>query len=166
MATVALKGQPLKTVGDLPAIGTKAPDFAVTKLDLGEIHLKHYLGKTIILNIFPSLDTPTCASAMMQFDNIAAAHPNVLILCVSADLPFAMQRFCKAQKLHNVHPVSTFRHPAFGDQYGVTIAEGPLTGLLARAVVVLDRDGKVKHTQLVEEQSNEPDYSKVLTAIK
>lgn len=166
MATVELKGQPLKTIGELPNIGVKAPDFVVTKTDLSEIHLKHYLGKCIVLNIFPSLDTPTCAASMMQFDDIAKTNPNILILCVSADLPFAMQRFCKAKDLYNVHPVSTFRHPGFGNEYGITITDGPLTGLLARAVVVLNRDGKVIYTELVKEQSNEPDYKKVLEAIK
>src|SRR3990167_7052468 len=125
MTAITLNGSSMHTIGQLPPIGTKAPDFIVTKTDLSEIHLKHYLGKKIVLNIFPSLDTSTCASAMLRFNAIAKQYPNLLILCISADLPFAQKRFCAAEHLENVQPVSVFRHPAFGEIYGVTITDGP-----------------------------------------
>src|SRR5579883_2941880 len=114
MASITLKGTPLNTCGELPAVGTHAPDFTVTKTDLAEIRLKNYLGKKIVLNIFPSLDTQTCATAMLKFNEIATEHKNLLILCISADLPFAQKRFCSSEHLANIQPASVFRHPQFG----------------------------------------------------
>lgn len=165
MTIINLKGSPIHTIGALPAIGEKAPDFIVTKTDLEEINLKNYLGKKIILNIFPSLDTSTCASAMLRFNEIASQHPNILILCISADLPFAQKRFCAAEHLANIVPVSVFRHPKFGEHYGVTIVDGPLTGLLSRAVVVLDEKGIVTYTEQVKELTEEPNYSAVMAVL-
>lgn len=165
MITINLKGTPIHTIGTLPEIGTKAPDFTVTKTDLSEIKLKDYAGKKIILNIFPSLDTPTCAATMLHFNEIANEFPNTVILCVSADLPFAQKRFCSAEHLENVQPASVFRHPGFGKTYGVTITDGPLAGLLSRAVVMLDEHGKVVYTQQVAELTEEPDYSAIKDAL-
>lgn len=166
MAEIALKGNTIHTIGDLPPVGAQAPDFTVTNMDLGEIKLKNYLGKKIILNIFPSLDTVTCAAAMVKFNAISDVLEDGLILCVSADLPFAQKRFCTAEHLKNVQPVSVFRHPKFGQDYGVTIIDGPLTGLLARAVVILDEHGKVIYNQLVPEITQEPDYDTMIATIK
>lgn len=166
MATITLQGSPIQTIGILPAVGSQAPDFTVTKTDLSEIRLKNYLGKKIILNIFPSLDTPTCATAMLKFNEIASKNNNVLILCISVDLPFAQKRFCSAEHLENVQPVSVFRHPTFGKDYGVTITSGPLAGLLSRAVVVMDENGKIIYTQQVSELTNEPDYSAITTSLQ
>jgi thiol peroxidase len=166
MSTITLNGSAIHTVGNLPAIGTAAPDFIVTKPDLSDIYLKNYQGKKIILNIFPSLDTSTCASAMHKFNEIAAEFSDAMILCISADLPFAQKRFCSNENLKNVHPVSVFRHPNFGEHYGVTIVDGPLTGLLSRAVVVVDENGKIIHTEQVKEISNEPNYEAVKAVLK
>lgn len=166
MATITFKGTPVHTVGSLPQVNTKAPDFIVTNTDLSEIHLKNYLGKKIILNIFPSLDTSTCANTVRRFNEIATQFPNLLILCISADLPFAQQRFCAAEHLENVIPVSTFRHADFGKHYGVHIMDGPLQGLLARAVVVIDEQANVIYTELVNELSDEPNYSGMISAIQ
>lgn len=165
MAIITLNGTPYHTSGDIPVVGTKAPDFTVTKNDLGEISLKNHLGKPIILNIFPSLDTPTCASTMKRFNQIAATLPDTLVLCISADLPFAQKRFCVAEHLDNIQPVSIFRHPSFAINYGVAITDGPLAGLLARAVIALDQSGKVIHTELVKELSNEPNYEALLKSL-
>lgn len=159
MTIITLNGSPVHTSGTLPAIGTQAPDFIVTKTDLSDIRLKNYQGKKIILNIFPSLDTPTCASAMHQFNEIAKQHDQALVLCVSADLPFSQKRFCSSEKLDNVQPVSVFRHPEFSTDYGVLITDGPLEGVLSRAVVVIDEHGKIIYTEQVKELSNEPDYT-------
>lgn len=165
MALITLNGSPVHTVGELPAIGTKAPEFSVTKTDLSEIHLKNYHGKKIILNIFPSLDTPTCASSMRKFNEAAEKLDNVLILCVSEDLPFAQKRFCAAEHIKNVMPVSVFRHPEFGNDYGVMIVDGPLMGVLSRAVVLIDENGMIQYTEQVKELSNEPNYDAVLKLI-
>ena len=162
MTMITLNGSPIHTVGELPSIGSEAPDFTLTKTDLSEVHLKNYHGHTILLNIFPSLDTPTCATAMMKFDQIASKLDGSLILCVSHDLPFAQKRFCSAQHLANVQPVSVFRHPDFGDAYGIKIVDGPLSGLLSRAIVVIDGSGKVCYTEQVKEISNEPNYKALL----
>ncbi|OGT49716.1 MAG: lipid hydroperoxide peroxidase [Gammaproteobacteria bacterium RIFCSPHIGHO2_12_FULL_38_11] len=161
MATIYFKGTLTHTVGSLPTIGSIAPDFIVTKTDLSEINLKNYLGKKIILNIFPSLDTSTCASAMQYFNKLAGQLKNVLVLCISADLPFAQKRFCVAKQLDNVLPVSVFRHPGFGSDYGVTIVDGPLAGLLSRAVVMLDESGRVMYTEQVSELTHEPNYDEL-----
>lgn len=166
MSIITLKGEPVHTVGTLPNIGTQAPDFTVTKTDLGEIHLKNFIGKKIILNIFPSLDTDTCASAMKRFNEIAAKYPDLLILCISADLPFAQKRFCSTECLNNVMPASVFRHPDVGKTYGVTITDGPIAGLLSRAVIIIDEKGKVAYTQQVPEITDEPDYKAIQKALK
>jgi len=165
MSVVYYNGSPLSTNGRLPAVGEKAPDFIVTKPDLSEIYLKNYLGRKIILNIFPSLDTPTCAMAMHKFDEIAQKHFEVLILCISADLPFAQKRFCSAEHLANVQPVSVFRHSKFGEDYGVAITDGIFSGLLCRAVFIIDEHGKITYSQRVSELTNEPDYPAILNAL-
>ena len=165
MASITVQGKPLQTVGTLPGVGTSAADFTVTKTDLSEITLKDYAGKKVVLSIFPSVDTGTCATAMRQFNEKANQLKNTVILCISADLPFAQKRFCGAEGLTNVIPASTFRHPDFGKKYGVTISEGPLAGLLSRAVVVLDEKGKVIYTEQVSELSAEPNYDAALNAL-
>jgi len=159
MTIITLKGTPMHTLGTLPAVGTQATDFTVTKVDLSEIKLKNYLGKKIILNIFPSLDTSTCATAMLRFNKIATQYKNTLILCVSADLPFAQQRFCAAQHIENVVPVSVFRHPKFAESYGVLITDGPLAGLLSRAVII------IIYAEQVMEISEEPQYDNILDTL-
>jgi thiol peroxidase len=166
MASVTLGGKPLQTAGSLPKLGTQAPDFTLTNVDLAEISLREFHGKKVVLNIFPSLDTPTCALAMKEFNQIATQNPAVIVLCISADLPFAQKRFCGAENLSRVLPFSTFRHPEFGQGYGVTITSGVLAGLLARAILVLDENAKVTYTQQVNEISEEPDYQAVLNALK
>lgn len=164
MTTITLQGNALHTIGTLPAVGTQAPDFTLTRTDLSELRLHDCLGKKTILNIFPSLDTPTCAAAMKRFSEIASAHPELLILCISADLPFAQKRFCVAEHLANVVPVSIFRNTEFGQNYGVRITDGPVAGLLSRAVVVLDEKGKVIYTEQVKELADEPNYQAALSA--
>jgi len=166
MAIITLQGKPQHTVGDLPKIGSAAPDFTLTKTDLSDVTLSGYLGKKILLSIFPSVDTGTCATVMRRFNEKCNNMDNVTVLCISADLPFAQKRFCAAENLANVIPVSTFRHPDFGKRYGVMLSEGPLAGLLSRAVVILDEKGKVVYTQLVPEISAEPDYEGALEALR
>lgn len=165
MTTITLKGKPLKTVGALPKIGSQAPDFTLTKTDLTEINLKQCLGKKTVLNIFPSLDTPTCATSVRHFNEEANKRTDVAVLCVSADLPFAQKRFCETENLERVMPVSIFRHPEFGVKFGVTIKEGSLTGLLSRAVIVLDEKGKVIYCEQVNELANEPNYQAAMAAL-
>lgn len=166
MTTLTLNGTAFNTIGTLPPINSSAPDFTVTDTNLGEIHLKNFLGKKIILNIFPSLDTSTCASAMKHFNELARADTNVLILCISADLPFAQKRFCAAEHLANVVPASTFRHPQFGKTYGVLITDGPLTGLLSRAALIINEQGVITYSQQVNEITQEPNYDEIVTALK
>jgi thiol peroxidase len=165
MATITLKGKPIHTIGTLPTVGTQAPAFEMSREDLSEIRLNDCLGKTTVLNIFPSLDTPTCAAAMKRFNEIAEGHKNLIVLCVSSDLPFAQKRFCSIEHLKNVVPVSIFRNTDFGRNYGVVIIDSPLAGLLSRAIVVLDKLGKVIHTEQVQEMSDEPNYQAVLNCI-
>lgn len=165
MATVTLKGNPIETCGSLPANGSAAPAFTLVKTDLAETGLGQYAGKKLVLNIFPSIDTPTCATSVRKFNQQAADLPNTQVLCVSADLPFALSRFCGAEGIANVATASTFRNPEFGQAYGLTLTTGPLKGLLARAVVVIDEQGKVKHTELVSEIANEPNYEAALAAL-
>ncbi|EKD54877.1 MAG: hypothetical protein ACD_60C00038G0039 [uncultured bacterium] len=166
MASITLQGNPLKTAGELPKIGSQAPDFTLTKVDLTEIQLKDFLGKRVILSIFPSVDTGTCANAERHFNEEANQLKNTVILCISADLPFAQKRFCAAESLTHVMPASTFRHPQFGKSYGVTILEGPMSGLLSRAIVILDEQGKVIYTEQVAELSKEPSYPPILAVLK
>lgn len=165
MATITLKGNPIETVGTLPVVGSQAPDFTLVKTDLGSVSLKDFQGKTIILNIFPSIDTGVCAASTRRFNSEASSRPNAVVICVSADLPFAHKRFCEAEGLQNVVPTSVFRAPEFGKNYGQTIATGPLAGLLARAVVVIGPDGKVKYGEQVPEIGQEPDYQAALAHI-
>ncbi|MXZ59673.1 MAG: thiol peroxidase [Acidobacteria bacterium] len=164
MATVTLGGTPFAISGDLPEAGAAAPDFTLTGGDLGDISLGDYAGQRLILNIFPSVDTPVCAASVRRFNEEAAALEGVSVLCVSRDLPFAHGRFCAAENIEAVSCASEMRDGSFGDAYGVRITEGPLNGLLARAVVVVDGDGRVRHSQLVPEIKEEPDYDAALAA--
>lgn len=164
MAEVTLGGNPVHTVGELPEIGTKAPDFSLTGTDLGEITRDSLAGQKVVLNIFPSVDTPTCAQSVRHFNESASSLDNTVVLCVSADLPFAQGRFCGAEGLTNVKTGSTFRSN-FGQAYGVTLADSRMSGLLGRAVVVLDETGTVVHTELVSEIAHEPNYDSALSAL-
>jgi thiol peroxidase len=166
MATVALKGNPVSVLGKLPGRGEAVSDFTLTGKDLGDVTLKNYAGKRKVLNIVPSLDTPTCQQSTRVFNQKASSASNAIVLVVSADLPFAMSRFCSAEGLNNVVTLSTFRNRDFHDKYGVDIADGPLKGLTARAVIVLDENNKVLHSQLVPEIASEPNYDAALAALK
>lgn len=166
MAQVTLQGNPFHTSGALPKAGGSAPDFRLVKTDLGEVTLKDWAGKRIVLNVFPSLDTPTCATSVRTFNKRASEASNTVVLCISQDLPFAAARFCTTEGLANVVSASCFRSPEFGQAYGVTLVDGPLKGLLARSVVVVDEKGVVKHVQLVPEIANEPDYNAALAALQ
>ena len=165
MAEITLKGTLINTSGDLPAVGTDAPDFALVANDLSAASLSDYAGKSVVLNIFPSLDTPVCATSVRTFNERAAGRDDAVVLCVSVDLPFALGRFCGAEGIENVHTLSAFRSPGFADAYGVGLVDGPLAGVLARAIVVIDGDGKVSYTELVPEIVQEPDYDAALAAI-
>jgi thiol peroxidase len=165
MATVMFKGKPTELAGTLPTLGSQAPDFTLTAADLSEVNLASFTGKKVVLNIFPSVDTPVCAASVRHFNEAASSHPDTVVLCISADLPFAQARFCSAEGLKHVKALSTFHSPRFSQDYGVKIDSGPLAGLNARAVIVLDPEGKVKYTELVPEVSNEPDYDKALAAL-
>lgn len=164
MATVTLKGNPFNTNGNLPAAGSKAPAFKLVKTDLSEVSSTDLVGKRVVLNIFPSVDTPTCAQSVRTFNSQASALDNTLVVCVSQDLPFALARFCGAEGLDKVIPASAFRSE-FAADYGVKLVDGPLTGLTARAVVVLDAEGKVLHTELVSEVAHEPNYDAALKVL-
>lgn len=166
MATITLKGNPIHTSGDLPRVGSAAPDFTLVKNDLSEASLADYKGKNLVLNIFPSIDTGVCAASVRRFNKEVSAHPEVTVLCISRDLPFAQARFCGAEGLQNVVTLSEFRDELFSQSYGVHIEDGPLAGLMSRAVVVVDADGKVVHAQQVSEIVEEPDYEAALKALK
>jgi thioredoxin-dependent peroxiredoxin len=163
MAQTSLRGTPVNLVGDLPAVGSPTPSFTLTKADLSDITAADLAGQRVVLNIFPSIDTPTCAASVRQFNERASGLDNTTVMNVSADLPFAQARFCAAEGLGNVTNASTFRG-GFGS-YGVSMADGRLAGLLARAVVVLDADGTVLHSQLVPEIAQEPDYDAAIAAL-
>lgn len=165
MATVTFKGNPIRLSGELPAIGSKAPDFRLTAGDLSEVSLADLRGRKKILNIVPSLDTPTCATSTRKFNQRASELPDTAILAISADLPFAQKRFCELEGISNVRPLSMMRDKQFARDYGVLIEEGPLAGLAARAVVVLDAKDTVLYTQLVPELADEPDYEAVLAGL-
>ncbi len=165
MATITLKGTPIDTIGDLPSVGATAPDFMLTKRDLSETTLSDFTGKRIILNIFPSIDTPVCATAVRRFNEEASKLENTVVVCVSADLPFAHERFCGAEGIDDVLSLSSFRSESFGKDYGVQITSGPLTGLLSRAIVIIDTDGKVIYTEQVPEIAQEPHYEAALAAL-
>ena len=164
MANVTMKGNPVETVGQLPAVGEPAPAFTLVQGDLSNLTLKSLAGKRVVLNIFPSVDTGTCATSVRTFNEKAASLDNAVVVCVSADLPFAMTRFCGAEGIENVKLGSAFRSE-FGSDYGVTFKSGPLAGLLSRAVVVIDEAGKVAYTEQVAEITEEPDYEKALAAL-
>lgn len=166
MTTITLKGNPVQTIGELPAKGSKAPGFTLVKPDLSEATLADFAGKRLVLNIFPSVDTATCAMSVRHFNADASQLANTVVLCVSADLPFAMSRFCGAEGLANVQSGSVFRAPGFARDYGVLITTGPLAGLLSRAVVVVDADGQVIHTEQVAEIAHEPDYAAALAVLQ
>jgi thiol peroxidase len=162
MAEITLRGNPAHTVGELPAVGTHAPAFALTGTGLAPVTSEQFSGKPLLLNIFPSVDTPVCAKSIVAF-NQRAADGGLAVVCVSKDLPFAMSRFCGTEGIENVTSASAFRD-SFGEDYGVTIVDGPMAGLLARAVVVIDADGTVIYTELVPEIGSEPDYDAALGA--
>ena len=166
MATITFKGEPLRTCGELPGIGSACPDFRLTGVDLGDLTLTGLEGRRAILNIFPSLDTPVCADSVRTFNERATEPSDTAVLCVSMDLPFAQKRFCGTQGLDRVVPASAFRSPGFAEAFGLRILDGPLAGLLARAIVVLDENGTVVHTQLVPELAQEPDYELAIGIIR
>ena len=165
MAKISLRGTDINTSGDLPSVGSQAPDFLVTKTDMSDISLADLKGKRVLLNIFPSIDTAVCAASVRRFNMEAGSMNGVVVLCISADLPFAHARFCGAEGLEDVVSLSTFRSPAFGRDYGVTIATSGLRGLLSRAVVVVDSSGDIAYTQQVPEIAQEPDYEAALNAL-
>ncbi|PRB77126.1 thiol peroxidase [Pseudomonas sp. MYb185] len=165
MSNVTLRGNPVTVGGTLPAPGDSAPAFSLVGQDLSDVSLSSFAGKRKILNIFPSVDTPTCATSVRTFNTKASSLPNTAVLCISADLPFAQSRFCAAEGLENVTNLSTLRGAEFIRNYGVAIESGPMAGLAARAVVVLDENDKVLHSELVSEIGNEPDYDKALAAL-
>ena len=165
MAEITLKGNKITTNGELPAVGSQAPDFHLVDKDLGDKSLADFKGKKKLLNIVPSLDTPVCQTSTKKFNESAAGHNNAVMLIVSADLPFAMGRFCGTENLDNVVPLSMMRSRNFAKDYGVLIQDGPLAGITARAIVVLDENDKVVHTELVPEIAEEPNYDAALAAL-
>jgi len=165
MASITLGGNPIHTSGDLPKTGTQAPDFQLVKNDLSVVSLADFAGSKLVLNIFPSVDTGTCAASVRQFNEKAANLENTKVLCISRDLPFAQKRFCGAEGLENVVNLSDFKDGNFGKTYGLEIADGPLAGLSSRVVIVLDEKGLVKYSEQVAEIANEPDYEAALSAL-
>lgn len=165
MSQVTFKGSPIETVGELPKLGSKAPKFRLVTKDLTSASLEDYAGKRVVLNIFPSLDTSVCAASVRRFNKEAGELKNSVVLCISADLPFAHKRFCEAEGLNNVVTLSTFRDTDFGNDYGVTITSGPLTGLLSRAVVIINKAGTVVYTEQVPEIAQDPDFEAALQVI-
>jgi thiol peroxidase len=165
MAKFLINGQPANTVGELPAKGTNAPDFSLVKSDMGTLSLSELKGKKLILNIFTSLDTSTCATSVRKFNQLAAGRDNVTVLAISKDLPFAHRRFCTTEGITNVVTLSGFRDWDFGKSYGIEIADGKLAGLYTRSIVVLDENHRVVYTQLVPEHGSEPDYDAALAAV-
>ncbi len=165
MAEITLKGNKIHTHGTLPAVGSKAPDFTLTKTDLADVSLKDFTGKKIVLNIFPSIDTGVCASSVRRFNEEVQKLHDTVVLCVSIDLPFAHSRFCGAEGLESVISASELRKRQFGEDYGVRIVDGPLAGLLSRAVVIINEKGIVKYTEQVPEIAQEPNYDAALKAL-
>lgn len=166
MATITLRGKKTRTCGELPDVGAKAPDFVLVNAKLADVSLADFAGKKKLLNVVPSLDTPTCANSARKFNEKAALLDSVVVLVVSADLPFAQSRFCQTEGLTNVIALSTMRSGDFAEDYGVRIEDGPLAGLTCRAVVVIDEANKIEYTQLVDELTNEPDYDEALAVIE
>ncbi len=166
MAKITFRGNPVSTVGELPKVGVGAPDFKLVKGDLSELSLSELKGKNVILNIFPSIDTGVCAASVRKFNKEASSLNNTTVLCISADLPFASGRFCGAEGLEDVITLSVFRdNNAFANAYGVLMTDGPLHGLLARSVVVVNPEGKVVYNELVPEIAQEPDYNSAINSI-
>lgn len=163
---IIVKGQETKIEGNLPETGTVAPEFSGVKSDMSEVSLSSFRGKRVILNIFPSLDTPTCAISVRFFNEAASGLDNTVVLCLSMDLPFAQERFCTTEGIENVIPLSLFRSESFIENYGLRIAEGPMRGLMARSVILIDETGKIQYTELVKNISDEPDYDSVLKLLK
>lgn len=161
---ITYRGAPVKTVGQLPEVGTGAPDFTLVNSELEDLKLADFEGKRLVLNIFPSIDTRVCAASAREFNKLAEELPNTAVLCVSRDLPFALNRFCAAEGIENVVTASAFRS-TFGEDYGVTMENGPIASLLSRSVVVIDTDGKVLYTEQVPEISQEPDYDAARAAL-
>lgn len=166
MAEITLAGNSIHTVGELPPVGSTAPPFTLTDKGLEDKTITDFADSKIILNIFPSIDTEVCALSVRKFNAEAASHPDTKVLCISADLPFAMSRFCGDEGLEDVIVLSDFRNKVFGKDYGVLITDGPLAGLLSRAVVIIDETGKITYTQQVPEIGNEPDYAAALSALQ
>lgn len=166
METIYFKGIPCHTYGNIPVAGEKAPCYNLVTKDLKEIQCSDFEGKRVVLNIFPSLDTAVCAASVRRFNVEAAKMKDTVVICVSMDLPFAAQRFCTTEGINNVEVASAFRSPMFAQKYGVLMVDGPLAGLLARAVIVLDKDRTVLYSQLVEEITNEPDYEGALSVLR
>lgn len=166
MSKITLGGKPTNTIGTLPAVGNSAPDFILTNAaDMDEVSLKNYTGKNIVMNIFPSVDTGVCATSVRKFNAEASKLSNTVVLCISKDLPFAMKRFCGAEGLTNVVTLSDYRNKGFSKTYGVEITDGAFEALDARAIVVVGSDGKVKHTELVPEIGQEPNYEAAIKSI-
>ena len=166
MAKITLQGNEINTNGDLPAVGSQAPDFKLVDAELNDRSLSDYSGKKKLLNIIPSLDTPVCATSTKKFDEYAKQHGDTVMLMIAADLPFAMSRFCGAENVEDVSTLSLMRSKSFAKDYGVLITDGPLAGITARAVVVLDENNKVVHTEMVPEIAQEPDYDAAIAALK
>lgn len=165
MAQVKLKGNPIHTNGNLPDIGSQAPDFTLVNSDLADRTLADFKGRRILISIVPSLDTAVCSLSAKKFSNAIAAHPEATVLVVSADLPFAQKRICGSENADNITALSMMRSKDFAKDYGILIQDGPLAGLCARAVVVLDKDGRVAYTELVPEITQEPNYDNALAAL-
>lgn len=165
MASITLGGNPVHTNGELPAIGSKAIDFSLVKTDLGTATLADFAGSKVVLNIFPSVDTGTCAASVRKFNEKASALVNTKVLCISRDLPFAQKRFCGAEGLDNVINLSDFKDGSFGKNYGLEILDGPLAGLHSRVVIVLDENGTILHTEQVKEIADEPNYEAALAVL-
>jgi thiol peroxidase len=166
MALTNFKGSPVNTCGSIPATGGKAPDAALTAADLSSVKISSLAGSKVVLNIFPSVDTGVCASSVRKFNEMATSLDNTKVLCISRDLPFAQKRFCGAEGIENVTMLSEMRDDSFGNAYGVKMTDGPLAGLFARAVVVVDAAGKVAYSQLVPEITEEPNYGAVMDCVK
>jgi thioredoxin-dependent peroxiredoxin len=162
MAQIKLGETTVDTNGSLPAIGSMAPDFSLAALDLSDVTLQKYAGKNIVLNIFPSIDTRVCAMSVREFNKRASELPDTIVLCISKDLPFAFKRFCGAEGITNVESLSDFRDKGFSKSYGVEMVNGSMAGLFARAIVVIDKQGKIKHTELVPVIGQEPNYDAAL----
>ena len=165
MATVTLKGNEINTIGSLPEVGSLAPDFTLSKGDLSDARLTDYRGKKVVLNVFHSLDTSTCANSVRQFNEEVSELDNTVVLCISRDLPFAQNRFCAAEGINNVETLSEFKDGNFGKDYGLVYVDGPIKGLLSRVIVVIDEQGKVLHTEQVQETVEEPNYKAALEAL-